>query len=102
MAATLSILRNQGMLQGPSQEQLDRERRQKDQDRWMALQRAKAAAREAERVAAKAQGSAKDQATREADNRARELAEARGALDNFRDYKPDINIVYHDEVCPYY
>jgi hypothetical protein len=34
---------------------------------------------------------------REWENRNRELNEARDALEVYKNYKPDVNIVYHDE-----
>jgi U4/U6.U5 tri-snRNP-associated protein 1 len=78
-----------------STEQRDRERVQKQRDAWLADQRAKNALRELER--AKARGANKDQQQREYENRIREQQEARQALKSFENYKPDVNIVYHDE-----
>ncbi|CEH15659.1 U4/U6.U5 snRNP associated protein [Ceraceosorus bombacis] len=97
MAATLAMLRNQGMLQARSAEEMQREQAQKEYDAWMAKRRAEDRVRQAEREMSKAQGAAKDQATREYENRMRELEDARQAQDKFRDYKPDIKIEYHDE-----
>ncbi|KAJ7066972.1 SART-1 family-domain-containing protein [Mycena amicta] len=42
-------------------------------------------------------GQAKDQATREMMNRQREQAEIRETVDLFKNYKPDVNLVYYDE-----
>ncbi|PVG04430.1 SART-1 protein [Serendipita vermifera] len=95
LAGTLSILRAQGALQEMSSEQRDREKVQKHRDAWLAEQRAMNALRELER--AKARGANKDQQQREYENRLREQQEARQALKSFENYKPDINIVYHDE-----
>lgn len=61
----------------------------------MAEQRRRIAQRELDR--AKSRGSNKDQATREYENRLREQQEARDSLEHFKHYKPDVNIVYHDE-----
>ncbi|PWN45566.1 hypothetical protein IE81DRAFT_333191 [Ceraceosorus guamensis] len=97
MAATLAMLRNQGMLQARSAEEIQREQAQKEYDAWMAKRRAEDRVRQAEREMSKAQGAAKDQATREYENRMRELDDARQAQDKFKDYKPDIKIEYHDE-----
>jgi U4/U6.U5 tri-snRNP-associated protein 1 len=95
MASTLSILRNQGILGGPSSDQTDRERTQLQRDLWLADQRRRVAQRELERL--QSRGGNKDQATREYENRLRDQAEARENLDAFKNYKPDVNIVYYDE-----
>ncbi|OCH94381.1 SART-1 protein [Obba rivulosa] len=95
MAATLSILRQQGILAKPSDDQAERERVQRQRDLWLADYRRMAAQRELERT--KMRGGNKDQAAREYDNRVREQQEARQNLEAFRNYKPDVNIVYHDE-----
>ncbi|KIJ50894.1 hypothetical protein M422DRAFT_59010 [Sphaerobolus stellatus SS14] len=95
MAATLSILRQQGILAKPTADQLERERVQRERDKWLAEQRLRLTHRDSDRT--KARGTGKDQATREYENRMREQQEAREQLETFKDYKPDINIVYHDE-----
>lgn len=95
LAGTLSILRSQGALQNTSVDQRDRERTQTQRDIWLADQRARAALRDLERV--KARGGNQDQQQREYANRLREQQEARQAAKAFEDYKPDVNIVYHDE-----
>lgn len=91
----MSILKSQGALQQASREQLDREQTQKQKDLWLAEHRAKQAARDLER--AKTRGVNKDQQQREYENRIREQQDARDALESFKNYKPDVNIVYHDE-----
>ncbi len=53
------------------------------------------ARRELEKI--QARGGNKDQAQREWENKMREQTEAREALELYRNYKPDVNIVYHDE-----
>jgi U4/U6.U5 tri-snRNP-associated protein 1 len=95
LAGTLSILRSEGSLQGTTADQRERERIQRQQDEWLADQRARAALRELER--AKARGGNQDQQQREYANRLREQQEARQATKAFENYKPDVNIVYHDE-----
>ncbi|PWN37231.1 uncharacterized protein FA14DRAFT_159378 [Meira miltonrushii] len=97
LGSTLSLLRNQGLITEMTPEQREREKQQKEYDAWMATRRAEDRAREAELAASKAQGSAKDQATREYENRKRELEDARKVQDRFKDYKPDFEIKYHDE-----
>ncbi|GFZ48646.1 hypothetical protein JCM24511_06395, partial [Saitozyma sp. JCM 24511] len=95
MAGVLSLLRNQGALKKVSAEDQERERVQKQSDLWLADFRRRQAKRELERILAR--GGNKDQAQREWENKVREQQEARDALEVYRDYKPDINIVYHDE-----
>lgn len=95
MAGTLSILRAQGALQETSGDLRDRERVQQQRDSWMAEHRSRLTLREVER--AKARGANKDQQQREYENRLREQQEARAAVESFKHYKPDVNIVYHDE-----
>ena len=95
MAATLNILRQQGVLAQPKADQLERERVQLQRDLWLADYRRMLAQRELER--AKARGGNRDQATREYENRVREQQEARQNLEAFKNYKPDVNIVYYDE-----
>lgn len=95
MAATLNILRQQGVLATPSADEKERERVQRHRDLWLAEYRTRVAHRELERM--KARGEKRDQAQREYENRLREQQEARESLDVFKDYKPDVNIVYHDE-----
>ncbi|KAG8837899.1 hypothetical protein FRB91_007883, partial [Serendipita sp. 411] len=95
LAGTLSILRAQGAIQEGSLEHRDRERVQRERDIWLAEQRTAVALRELER--AKARGSDMGQQQREYENRLREQKEARQAIKSFENYKPDVNIVYHDE-----
>lgn len=95
MASTLNILRQQGILATPSADQLEREKVQLQRDLWLADQRRRVAEREMEKQ--RSRGSNKDQAQREYENRLREQQEARANLEAFKNYKPDVNIVYYDE-----
>ncbi|KAH8099921.1 SART-1 protein [Cristinia sonorae] len=95
MAATLSILRNQGVLAPPKADAQERERVQLQRDLWLAEYRRMAAQRELDK--ARMRGGNKDQATREYENRMREAQEAKANLDAYKNYKPDVNIVYYDE-----
>lgn len=96
MAATLNILRQQGAIQGPSADQREREKLQRQRDLWLAEQRFKLAKKELERM--QNRGSNRDQAQREYDNRLREVQERREIVDGFNTgYKPDVNIVYYDD-----
>lgn len=95
MASTLNILRQQGILAQPAAGQQEREKVQLQRDLWLASMRQRAAQRELERL--QSRGGNKDQAQREYENRLRDQQEARENLDMFKDYKPDVNIVYYDE-----
>jgi U4/U6.U5 tri-snRNP-associated protein 1 len=95
LASTLNILRQQGLLAGPSSDQTEREKTQLQRDLWLAEHRRRLAQRELERQMSR--GGNKDQAQREYENRLREQQEARENLEAFKNYKPDVNIVYYDE-----
>ena len=95
MAATLNILRQQGILATPAADQEEREKIQLQRDLWLADQRRRVAQRGMERLSSG--GTSKDQATREYENRLREQQEARDNLDAFKNYKPDVNIDNYDE-----
>ncbi|CED82029.1 U4/U6.U5 snRNP associated protein [Phaffia rhodozyma] len=95
IAGALSLLKASGNLAAPTGEDADRERTQKERDLWLADRRRRLAQRELERI--RARGENKDQATREYENRMREQREAADALESFKSYKPDVQIVYHDE-----
>ncbi|THV07440.1 SART-1 protein [Dendrothele bispora CBS 962.96] len=95
MASTLNILRQQGIIATASSDQADREKVQVQRDLWMAEQRKRLAHRELERL--QSRGANKDQAQREYENRLREQQEARENMEMYKNYKPDVNIVYYDE-----
>lgn len=95
MAATLSLLRQQGVLALPSADQMSREDVQLQRDRFLAEYRHRQIQRETDRLQSRSGN--KDQATREYENRLREQQEARAQLELFKDYKPDVEIVYYDE-----
>lgn len=95
MASTLNILRQQGILSAPAADLQDREKTQLQRDLWLAEQRRRVTQRELDKL--QSRGSNKDQAQREYDNRLREQQEARENLEAFKNYKPDVNIVYYDE-----
>lgn len=97
IASTLSLLKNQGLVAQMTPEEREREVQQRKHDLWLSQRRSEDALREAELALSKAQGSAKDQAQREHDNRLRELEDAKLAQARFKDYRPDVEIKYHDE-----
>ncbi|KAJ7104143.1 SART-1 family-domain-containing protein [Mycena belliarum] len=95
LAGTVNILRSQGVLAKPVDEQRSREQVQIERDRWLAQQRRAIEQRETEKW--QSRGMAKDQATREQMNRQREQQEIRDTVELFKSYKPDVNLVYYDE-----
>lgn len=96
LAGTLALLRSTGNLdKTAAPDAKERERIQKEKDLWLADRRRRLAQRELERI--QARGGNKDQATLEYEKRMREQKEAADAVEQFKSYKPDINIVYHDE-----
>lgn len=99
MAATLSILKQQGLLKPMTPEERERERLYQQKQAWQAEQRRKDALRDLEREQARKGGptSAKDQAQREYENRQREAAAARETARAFESYKPVVDIKYHDD-----
>ncbi|TFK75251.1 SART-1-domain-containing protein [Pluteus cervinus] len=95
MASTLNILRQQGILAPQKGDQKGREHVQLQRDLWLSQQRHRIAQREVDKL--QSRGGNKDQSQREYENRLREQQEARDNLDAFKNYKPDVNIVYYDE-----
>ncbi|WFD31891.1 hypothetical protein MSPP1_002931 [Malassezia sp. CBS 17886] len=96
VADALRLLRSQGILEGTSAAQQERERQQLKHDAWLQQQKAADRRREQERLSSRPQ-SARDQAQREYENKTRERREAEALQARFRDYNPDVNIEYHDE-----
>lgn len=95
MASTLNILRQQGILAQPTVDQNERDKVQRHRDQWLANMRSRLAQRDLERL--QSRGGNKDQNQREYENRQRDQQEARENQEMFKDYKPDVNIVYYDE-----
>lgn len=89
------MLKKQGLVKGPTTELEEREKTQKDNDMWLAEHRRSLAQREVERMRSRA--SNKDQHQREYDNRVREQMDAREQMEAFKNYKPDVQIVYYDD-----
>ncbi|KAK9371787.1 SART-1 protein [Lipomyces chichibuensis] len=107
LGATLSMLRSRGLLKTPDEQDLERQRIQRDNMKWrvsMAQHKARSelelrAQREADRKSGKydklTQKEREEAAQRE--NQMRQLVEAREAQKRFKDYKPEIKIEYKDE-----
>ncbi|KAI9621124.1 hypothetical protein H4Q26_013322 [Puccinia striiformis f. sp. tritici PST-130] len=97
MASTLSLLKSQGLIKPLTPEEREKERLYKDKMAWLVEQRKTEKLRELEKEKTKKMGDAKDQATREYENRMREAAAAKDAMEAYRHYKPDVEIKYNDE-----
>jgi hypothetical protein len=97
MASTLSLLKSQGLIKPMTPEEREKERLYKEKMAWLIEQRRREAERELEKEKTKKMGDAKDQATREYENRMREAAAAKDAMEAYRHYKPDVEIKYNDE-----
>lgn len=95
MSGYLNLLRQSGALSKRSHEDAEREAAQMQHDLWLADHRARMAKKEIERLQARNRNV--DQAQREYENKMREKVEAQETMEAYRSYKPDINIVYHDE-----
>ncbi|KAK9385458.1 SART-1 protein [Lipomyces mesembrius] len=107
LGATLSMLRSRGLIKTPDEQDLERQRIQRENMNWrvsMAQHKARSelelkAQREADRKSGKydklTQKEREEAAQRE--NQMRQLGEAREAQKRFKDYKPEIKIEYKDE-----
>lgn len=97
LAATLSILKQQGLIKPLTEEEREKERMYREKTAWQTEQRRLDALRKLERQQSRKAGGNKDQAQREYENRQREAQAARDAMESFRHYKPHVEIKYNDE-----
>lgn len=97
LASTLSLLRHQGLVKPRTPEEIAREKEFKEREAWLAAQRRRAEERERERLESRRAGDKKDQQQREYENRMREQRDAQASLQAFANYKPVVNLSYHDE-----
>lgn len=97
MASTLSLLRHQGLIVPRTPEELERDRVQKEREAWLAAQRRRDREREEEKQRSRAAGSSIDQQQREYENRMREQRDAQASMAAYSNYKPNVNLTYHDE-----
>ncbi|GAA5857471.1 hypothetical protein JCM8547_009290 [Rhodosporidiobolus lusitaniae] len=97
LASTLSMLRHQGLVKTRTAEDLQREKELKEREAWLAAQRQRERDRELERLESRKMGDQKTQQQREYENRQREQRDAQASLDAFSNYKPVVNLTYHDE-----
>jgi hypothetical protein len=97
MASTLSMLRHQGLVKTRTPEDLAREKELKEREAWLSEQRSREREREKERLESRKAGDQKGQQQREYENRQRETRDAQASLEAFSNYKPVVNLTYHDE-----
>ncbi|CAG8704502.1 5196_t:CDS:2, partial [Acaulospora morrowiae] len=100
MAATLALLQQKGFSIKPSEEQLDKERIQKERQKWLAEQRRKDLERQNEREREKQRAKEKGYrggGGRDNESSYRDREHLREMEARFKDYKPDINLEYVDE-----
>ncbi|CAG8494004.1 5653_t:CDS:10 [Diversispora eburnea] len=100
MAATLALLQQKGFSIKPSEEQLDKERVQRERQKWLGEQRKRDLERQTEREREKQRAKEKGYrggAGRDSDSSYREREHLREMEARFKDYKPDINLEYVDE-----
>ncbi|KAI8830317.1 SART-1 protein [Chytriomyces cf. hyalinus JEL632] len=118
LAATVALLAKQGHLEKVSSEQIERERKQKEQAKWKAEQRIAERKREIieerrkakQREINKAKGpqgkrggggggnaNAEDEWRLEEETRAADRVRMREIEDRFKNYNPDVNLKYNDE-----
>ncbi|POV97742.1 hypothetical protein PSTT_14888 [Puccinia striiformis] len=86
------LLKSQGLIKPLTPEEREKERLYKDKMAWLVEQRKTEKLRELEKEKTKKMGDAKDQATREYENRMREAAAAKDAMEAYRHYKPDVEL----------
>ena len=97
IGATLSLLRQQGLMKPMTPEERAKDEEYKAQKKWIADRRNDQLRREADLRASKAAGSSKDQYQREMDNKRRIAELARVEEERMKSYKPNIDIKYLDE-----
>ncbi|CAG8728853.1 38843_t:CDS:10 [Gigaspora margarita] len=101
MAATLALLQQKGFSIKPSEEQIEKERIQKERQKWLAEQRRRDLERqnerEREKQRAKEKGYRGGGGGRDSDSSYRDREHLREMEARFKDYKPDINLEYVDE-----
>ena len=97
MASTLSLLRQSGQIKTMTAEELAREKGNRERERFIAEARLRDAQRDLDKQKSRAAGASKDQSQREYENKARQYEYAQQQLEAFKNYKPTVEISYHDE-----
>ncbi|CAB4383091.1 unnamed protein product [Rhizophagus irregularis] len=99
MAATLALLQQKGFSIKPNEEQLEKERIQRERQKWLAEQRKKDQERQNEREKEKQKAKEKGYrgGGRDSESSYRDREHLREMEARFKDYKPDINLEYVDE-----
>lgn len=104
LGATLNLLKQQGLVKGATEDELQRDSQFKNRQAWLAARRQDQMDVLAAQQARRAQGHSNpkggqnyEQRQREMENKQRERDLANRELDRFKDYKPTVDIKYHDE-----
>ncbi|GBC04195.1 hypothetical protein RclHR1_05560015 [Rhizophagus clarus] len=99
MAATLALLQQKGFSIKPNEEQLEKERIQRERQKWLAEQRKRDLERQNEREKEKQKAKEKGYrgGGRDSESSYRDREHLREMEARFKDYKPDINLEYVDE-----
>ncbi|GAA5980719.1 hypothetical protein JCM5350_006363 [Sporobolomyces pararoseus] len=97
LASTLSILRQQGLMKPRTAEEIRKEKEFKEREAWLVAQRRRDEERERERIESRNAGDKKDQRQREYENKLRDQRDAQAAMEAYKNYKPVVELKYHDE-----
>ncbi|GAA6012282.1 hypothetical protein JCM11491_007081 [Sporobolomyces phaffii] len=97
LASTLSILRHQGLMKPRTAEEIRKEKEFKEREAWLVSQRRRDEERERERIESRNAGDKKDQRQREYENKLRDQRDAQAAMEAYKNYKPVVELKYHDE-----
>ncbi|GAA5963083.1 hypothetical protein JCM3765_001763 [Sporobolomyces pararoseus] len=97
LASTLSILRHQGLMKPRTAEEIRKEKEFKEREAWLVAQRRRDEERERERIESRNAGDKKDQRQREYENKLRDQRDAQAAMEAYKNYKPVVELKYHDE-----
>lgn len=105
LGATLNLLKQQGLVKGPSDENMLKDMQFKDRQAWLARRRIDQADVQKQLQARRAQGQQSnpkggqnsEQRQREMENKMRERDLASREMDRFKDYNPVFDLKYTDE-----
>ncbi|KAM0752196.1 SART-1 protein [Meredithblackwellia eburnea MCA 4105] len=97
LVSTMNLLRQQGLLKHQTPEEAARDKANREREAWVAKQRNRDRERELEKLRSKEMGDLKTQQQREYENKMRDRREAEENLRAYDNYKPNVNLTYHDE-----
>jgi U4/U6.U5 tri-snRNP-associated protein 1 len=104
LASTLQLLKQKGLVEKVSEEQKEREVKQREKSAWLAEQKLKDMKRQTEKSKEKerakersGRGGRQDDYHYEEDQRREDRQRARELEEKFKNYNPDVELKYHDE-----